>query len=347
MRRLVILLACTLHLSAIGASTEETTSPQLHWYKGNTHTHTKNSDGDSTPAVVARWYRDNRYDFLVLTDHNFRTEVEELQQEISLENAEQGKKPFLLLPGEEISENWNEGDRKRSLHTNALGTTGPIGKQGGTGVVDILQRCIDAAHRAGALPQVNHPNFVWSLTADDLYALRNLKHFEIYNGHPHTNNLGGGGVPRTEQLWDNLLSRGRLYYGVAVDDAHNFKKFDRNLSNPGRGWVVVRAARLTPGDIIGALSRGDFYASTGVELDDITTSARTLRVKIRPHRNEKYCTEFIGKDGAILKRDETEEPSYTLTGSDLYVRARITASSGNQAWTQPLYTDAGELDRTR
>ena len=28
------------------------------WYKGNTHTHTLESDGDSTPQEVARWYRE-------------------------------------------------------------------------------------------------------------------------------------------------------------------------------------------------------------------------------------------------------------------------------------------------
>ncbi|MBK9316840.1 MAG: hypothetical protein IPM55_21725 [Acidobacteria bacterium] len=44
---------------------------RLKWYKGNTHTHTLNSDGDSTPDEVARWYRENGYQFLVLTDHNF------------------------------------------------------------------------------------------------------------------------------------------------------------------------------------------------------------------------------------------------------------------------------------
>jgi hypothetical protein len=44
-------------------------TPQLRWYKGNTHTHTLNSDGDSTPDDVVRWYRENGYNFLVLTDH--------------------------------------------------------------------------------------------------------------------------------------------------------------------------------------------------------------------------------------------------------------------------------------
>ena len=38
---------------------------KLKWYKGNTHTHTINSDGDSTPDEVVRWYRQHGYNFLV------------------------------------------------------------------------------------------------------------------------------------------------------------------------------------------------------------------------------------------------------------------------------------------
>ena len=50
------------------------------WFKGNTHTHTLNSDGDSTPDEVVRWYRDHSYHFLVLTDHNFLTDVDGAQR---------------------------------------------------------------------------------------------------------------------------------------------------------------------------------------------------------------------------------------------------------------------------
>ena len=32
----------------------------MRWYKGNTHTHTINNGGDSTPDEVVRWYRDAR-----------------------------------------------------------------------------------------------------------------------------------------------------------------------------------------------------------------------------------------------------------------------------------------------
>jgi len=45
----------------------------MPWYKGNLHTHTNKSDGDSAPEVVTNWYEQNGYDFLVLSDHNHLT----------------------------------------------------------------------------------------------------------------------------------------------------------------------------------------------------------------------------------------------------------------------------------
>ena len=38
--------------------------------RGNTHTHTTRSDGQLSPEHTSRWYDENNYDFLVLTDHN-------------------------------------------------------------------------------------------------------------------------------------------------------------------------------------------------------------------------------------------------------------------------------------
>ena len=54
---LVVLLAlCTAAwaLPIRQASARMQSPDALHWYKGNTHTHTLNSDGDSTPDDVVR-----------------------------------------------------------------------------------------------------------------------------------------------------------------------------------------------------------------------------------------------------------------------------------------------------
>ena len=48
----------------------------MRWYNGNTRTHTINNSGDSTPDEVVTWYRTHGYQFLVLTDHNFLTNID-------------------------------------------------------------------------------------------------------------------------------------------------------------------------------------------------------------------------------------------------------------------------------
>ena len=94
--------------------------------------------------------------------------------------------------------------------------------------------------------------------------------FEVFNGHPLVNNAGGGGVPGLEEVWDRLLSSGKLIYGIAVDDAHYFKRPEDSMApRPGFGWVYVRAPRLTRRAIVDALERGEFYSSTGVELQSL------------------------------------------------------------------------------
>ena len=49
-------------------------APPAQFFKGNLHTHTLNSDGDSTPDDVVRWYREHNYNFVTITDHNYLTE---------------------------------------------------------------------------------------------------------------------------------------------------------------------------------------------------------------------------------------------------------------------------------
>ena len=72
---------------------------------------------------------------------------------------------------------------------------------------------------------------------------------------------------------------GTLMYGIAVDDAHTFKQpGNPAVAGPGRGWVMVRAARLEARAILEALEDGQFYASTGVELSDYVVTSRSMIV---------------------------------------------------------------------
>jgi hypothetical protein len=298
----------------------------LKWYKGNTHTHTVNSDGDSTPDEVARWYRERDYQFLVLSDHNFLTDVSGLN---ALFGADE---KFLLIRGEEVTDTF----AGKPLHLNGLNLSRLVMPQGGATLVETLQRDVDAIRAADGAPHINHPNFRWAITAEELTAVRRNKLFEIFNGHPQVNNLGGGGVPGLEEVWDQILSSGQLIYGIAVDDAHHFKRpWDPTASRPGRGWVVVRAPRLDAREIVLALERGDFYASTGVTLKDVTTAPGSLTVTICATAFSKYRVQFVGRGGKVLAETIDNPARYAFKGGEGYVRARVIESNGAMAWVQP------------
>ena len=312
-------------------------SVRAEWYKGNTHTHTINSDGDSSPDMVARWYKEHRYNFVVISDHNYLTPVDGLNEALAAE----GK--FLVVSGEEVSDRFqDDSGRGFEIHLNAVNLARVIPPPGGNSVVETIQNNVDVINASGAVGQINHPNFCWSITFEDMLAVKDYSHYEIYNGHPAVNNEGGGGIPGTEAIWDSLLTRGKLVFGVASDDAHHFKEFGPKRSNPGRGWVVVRADKLESGAIARALERGDYYSSTGVELEDLVVTDKKVMVKIEPDRSStRFTTFFIGRGGKVLKATGDNPAVYDITGKELYVRARIEDSNGWKAWTQPFYTGAG------
>ena len=326
-----------LFVAPMAALAQDAPAPpesKVRWYKGNTHTHTLNSDGDSTPDDVVRWYREHGYQFLVLTDHNFLTSVDALQ---ALHGADAR---FLVVRGEEVTDRFGD----QLIHVNGLNLGQLVEPQGGASVVDVVQRNVDAIRTEGGVPHINHPNFRWAITPAELQQVRNNKLFEIFNGHPMVNNVGGGGVPGLEEVWDAILSSGSLLYGIAVDDAHTFKDpGNPSVAGPGRGWVAVRAAQLDAGSLMEALERGEFYASTGVELSDVQATPDSLRVEVRTTSYSKYRIQFIGKGGRVLLESPEPAATYSFRGDEGYVRARVLESNGRMAWVQPVVVSSGRL----
>lgn len=313
-----------------GASTLEARTAaqtETRWFKGNTHTHTINSDGDTAPDDVVRWYREHGYQFLVLSDHNFLMSVDGLN---ALFGADQR---FVVIPGEEVTDRFEA----KSIHINGLNVDTLVMPQGGSSVLETVQRNVDAIRAVNGVPHINHPNFGWSISADELARVQNNKLFEIFNGHPMVNNVGGGGSAGLEQMWDTILSRGVLLYGIAVDDAHHFKRpWDADASKPGQGWIYVRAERLDASAIMVAMERGDFYASTGVELTDYEATPASISIRIRERPFEKYRIQFIGRGGRVLREATSSPATYDIRGDEGYVRAKVFDSNGHVAWTQPV-----------
>lgn len=270
---------------------------------------------------------------------------------------------FLIIQSQELTESYE----KKPLHMNVTNIQKLIPAEGGNSIPEIMQNGLDrvkAQRDSTGVPMflhINHPNFIWAITPEDIIALDGERFFEVYNGHPQVHNYGDSLRPSMEVLWDKvqaayLRANKPLLYGLAVDDAHNYHVFDENSSNPGRGWVMVLSESLEPGSLVEAMERGDFYSSTGVTLDEIDFDGETLSVEVESEAGVDYTIQFFGTknsapdaSGVLLKEARSGKASYTLESDDMYVRAKIISSKPKEnpyqigdtevAWTQPVLRD--------
>jgi hypothetical protein len=332
----------------------------MHWYRCNTHTHSSafpGSDSNGTPEFIAEWYRSHGYQCVVITDHEHLTDVRELNQKYGSNSN------FLVLKGQEITQAIKDPTQAgglRHLHVNGINIDKPIIPVGyphnpeGVSAAQAYERNIAAIRSAGGIAQVNHPNGQWSVGVDDLIAIRSPYLMEVWNAFPTINNLSAldeaghpGGTPET--LWDALLSRGKMVWAVASDDAHEYKTFDdRETPTPGKAWIVLQAPELTVSALMDALRNGHFYASTGISLASYSVDDKGISMKINPPRkwspagmdSTRYTTRFIGAKGQVLAEVGGHDPHYNFKGDEQYVRASIIDSDGRRAWTQPVFRDA-------
>ena len=407
-RILTICFGLALVLAAGRSSAQD-----ARWWKGNLHTHSFWSDGDDFPDMIADWYKEQGYQFLAISDHNVLSQGERWMDlgtnAVRLQALEKylrrfgtnwaelrevdGKRQVRLKPITEYAPLFQEAgrfliiqseeitDRYRNLpvHLNATNLRDLIPPQGGNSVREVMQRNVDAVIEQSRttgqaiLPHLNHPNFHWGVTAEDLAAVRGERFFEVYNGHPHVHNRGDEIHPSTDRMWDIALvlrltsHEPEVLYGIATDDTHHYHKQGLGLSNAGRGWIMVRAHFLTPESLIRAMEKGDFYASSGVSLKRLQASPKRLELEIEAEDGVQYRTEFIGtkrgvdasgepvKDaegkelpitrrygpqiGEVLATVEGTHAVYEAKGDELYVRARITSSKD-----KPNPSEAGEKE---
>ncbi len=295
------------------------------WYKGQIHSHSTNSDGKLPPAEAAAWYKDRGYNFVAITDHHHMTDVRPLK---SMQTSK-----FILITGEELSAE----PMGKAVHTNGLNISRQIAPVEGATPTATLQMMVNAIRKEGGIAQINHPNWLWALTVDDIKPVRGALLLEVYNESETCNNEGdaAAGKPSTEQMWDALLTSGKTIYATATDDVHVYTV--GHPDGPGKGWIVVRAPSLTVDNIVRGLEKGDFYASTGVELIDLLRTREKISLKIKPKPGVSYQTEFIEQGGKALPAISGTEVSYRPDPSSSYTRARVKASDGSLCLIQPVF----------
>ena len=376
--------------------TEPVQNETKRWYKGNLHTHTYWSDGDEYPELVLDWYKTHGYDFVALSDHNtlardekwvrviksgfyeasFKKYVERFGKEWVTSKIESGRtlvklktypeykklmedKNFLIIPAEEISDKF-EG---KPIHIGGINLQTFVPPQHGTSVTETMQRNVDVVLKQRKetdipmFPHINHPNFHYAISVQDMIDLHGERFFEVYNGHPEVNNEGDSTHVGMEQMWD-LINIGYfkknqpLLLGMGTDDTHDYHQFGPSFSNSGRGWVMVLSSSLEPHTLIDAMERGDFYASSGVTLNQVKVLKNEISLDVKSEQGVNYTIEFIGvakgaESAMVLKRIAGTSGKFKITSQHAFVRARVISSRPKpnspygesefeMAWTQPV-----------
>lgn len=295
-------------------------------------------------------------------------------EEMRKRSEEPGR--FLLLPGVEITQ---VRDRI-NVHQNYINLPdvvpfvkgGPLSKEIKDAALNetaiMRKNAEEVAALAKALKRptlltLNHPQWVyWDIQPQFLIDNPEIRFFEVCNGgsmyapHPDAQRV------TPESFWDAVnafrsLSGAPLLFGVGSDDTHYYinRTPQQRLAD---AWIMVRAKSLKPDTLLTAMSEGDFYASTGVFLEEVEFSKRrrTLHVKVQAAPGATYRIHFIttkrGFDqtvrivdappekgrtarkipvysediGRTVKAVEGVEGSCQMAPDDLYIRARIESS---------------------
>lgn len=304
---------------------------QGHFYKANMHMHTTVSDGRMTPEETKEEYLKRGYSIVAFTDHQVLLPHNDLTDE-----------RFLAITSTEIDFNQtgNTYNFLKTYHLNLYSRdpnqtrytafTAKAVKHPEFAPADMLDynypkdydielinRTIAKAREEGFFVSYNHP--VWSTqTYADYIGLKGLWGVECHNtGCERT------GYPDTPQPLDDLLRTGAQVFPLATDDAHN-------MGHCFGGWLMVKAEKLEYATVINALERGDFYASTGPEIKELSIEDGVLHVECSAARSVFVSTERR----MSMQKNATDAP---LCAADFDLNKYLCDSKNDKATVKPYF----------
>ena len=293
------------------------------WYQGNTHSHSTESDGQVSLDERFGMYRENGYDFLVITDHHLVSDVTSYSRD-----------GFLAISGSEVHPpNPYGGDRYHFVAIN-IHEAIPADKMH-------PNEAIAAIREQGGLAVLCHPYWCGH-TLSDLAPLQGYFAVEVFNA-----TCNGIGKAYGESHWDDLLDTAGPVNGIAADDSHHASR------DVFHGWIKVKAPDLSAEAITEALAAGSYYSTQGPELLDLAVGQTEIA---NPQGENRQVAEvsvkcspaqsivFKGQRSRGRRFDAPEgealtEAIYPVMRGEKYVRVEVTDADGKRAWSNPLYFD--------
>jgi hypothetical protein len=284
---------------------------------------------------------------------------------------------FMLMYGQEVDTVHPTGRHWVNVTNHCETLPTQLSNEGSAAAIQKVCKAASALSERtgrGSLVSLNHPNYVWNATAEDIAQVPDLRFIEAHTALNCAEAYGDADHASAERIWDvvlslRLASGAGVVYGIATDDSHYYSDIPiaehvaNRAMHPGRAWVMVRSPRLTPESIISAMLRGDFYSSNGVTLRALDVEEREVHIAVEPVKGIRYITRFIGSKrgadmtstpvfdpagnpihttrqysagvGRVLSEIEGVEASFEFTGDELYVRAVVTSDAPHAIPTVP------------
>lgn len=317
-------------------------------FKANLHCHTVVSDGALTPEEVKRLYAEQGYAVVAFTDHDVLIDQSHLSDEKFLAlNGYELHVPADPVSGQTCHMNFiakDPGNLEMVCHApcylwgNCAGYADQIKfsrddyvrERTHAGISDMMRRGRDA----GFFVIYNHPT--WSQESYAEYSGYNGMHaMEIFN----TGSWAGGYPEYNGRVYDDLLRQGKRIFCVAADDNHNTAGMLYPNGDSCGGWVVIRAESLTYENIMGALERGEFYASCGPEIFDLYVEDGVVYITTSNVREIRISTGRRRCDRVFDENADLTKAAFQLRDDDGYFRFDIIDGHGNHANTNAAFLD--------
>lgn len=293
--------------------------------KGALHCHTTNSDGYHSALAVCNLFKENGFDFLTITDHNYITPEPEGNTLVWLGNSYENTS----VPPD------NPATYQHvcvyDVDEMLVGSGYDMYRSHKT-VEEIIDKHV---LRDGRAVNLAHPN--WSVLYYPDESLQNvtkaINFMECWNEGETAIENWRASLSICCRAWDILLTRGLRIFGISVDDFHKIEM--------GYGCVEVFSDTKTKDDIWLGLLEGNFISSNGrnAELNPISVTAIELTKKLISISINNIATiRFIGKNGTLLKSVQGITAQYEVIGTEQYVRIEIWNGYFG-VWLQPFFIE--------
>ena len=327
-----------------------------NFYKANLHCHSTLSDGKLTPEELKELYKSLGYSIIAYTDHDIMIPHDDLNDE-----------GFLALHGFEVEVNERSGKpwpETKCLHMCCIGIepdniTQPLwhreaylfgnapqhrdkvkfdenepdyvrtySSEGGSEMMQI-------ARNKGFFVTYNHPT--WSLeTYPDYMGYNGMHAFEMYNGGC----LAVGYLDYHPRVYDDMLMGGKKIYCIGADDNHNHANPASRKYDSGWAWTMIKADSLDYRTITKSLEDGQFYASEGPEIYELTFEDGKVHIKCSK-ADRILCNYGIRRAESAIDEngDGIFEATFNMAPDWKYFRITVIGKDGKTACTNAYFAD--------